>query len=60
MKLLLGIGNLRNLFVQLVTLFRQDFANQVYYSRDYIQACEAKNLSRGKYVSPTLAEHFAG
>ena len=38
----------------------QDFANQVYHWEQYTLACKLHRVPKGVYVTPSVAEYFAG
>lgn len=44
----------------IVWLACQDFANQVYWSRQYSQACSLAKVAKGVYATPEVAEYMAG
>lgn len=38
----------------------KDFANQVYWSKSYTEACRKANVKKGKVVSPEVGEYMSG
>lgn len=38
----------------------QDFANQVYWWKDYTAACRKAGKKKGVFATPDIAEHMAG
>jgi hypothetical protein len=38
----------------------QDFANQVYWWKDYTAACKLARKPKGLYASPEIGEYMAG
>ena len=38
----------------------QDFANQVYWWKDYTAACRKAGKKKGLFATPDIAEHMAG